>query len=230
MPYKSEAQRKFFNSKTGRAKLGEEVVEEFNKESKGMDLPSKAEDATNIAEISQVEKKKRYIEILEIAKASENEAIKIPMIAMAYAPAEDLEKLAEILNDENDHDAIYTDLLFKAQTGNPEGAMNTTYYHTDDYPEELLPGIKKQHEEWKEIKHLNKAITKALANGNAEAAAIANQKLTKLVDFVVRDAAEEIIKDGGPGSGNHNHKGLSGKWGGSSPKKGSKNKKKKKKG
>lgn len=35
MPYKSDAQRRFFNSKEGKAKVGAKVVEEFNEESKG---------------------------------------------------------------------------------------------------------------------------------------------------------------------------------------------------
>jgi hypothetical protein len=39
MPYKSDAQRKFFNSKTGTNKVGKNVVAEFNKASKGMKLP-----------------------------------------------------------------------------------------------------------------------------------------------------------------------------------------------
>ena len=63
------------------------------------------------------ERQAKYIEILKQAKASENEAIRLYMLAMAYAPPEDLPKIAEILNDENDHDVIDTDLLFKAVTG-----------------------------------------------------------------------------------------------------------------
>lgn len=81
---------------------------------------------------SPEEKRHLYIELLKIAKASENDAIKIPMAAMVVAPPEDLAQLAEILNDENDHDAIYTDLLFKALTGNPNGADNTTLYAVDE--------------------------------------------------------------------------------------------------
>ena len=38
MPYKSEAQRKFFNSEAGKEKLGEAEVEHWNKESEGMKL------------------------------------------------------------------------------------------------------------------------------------------------------------------------------------------------
>lgn len=42
MPYKSEAQRKFFNSPAGKEKLGEEEVEKWNEESKGQkNLPEK---------------------------------------------------------------------------------------------------------------------------------------------------------------------------------------------
>lgn len=45
MPYKSEAQRKFFNSSEGKAKLGKEEVEKWNEESKGQkDLPNKISD------------------------------------------------------------------------------------------------------------------------------------------------------------------------------------------
>jgi rubrerythrin len=67
------------------------------------------------------DKNAKYIEILKLAKASENEAIRLYTLAMAYAPPEDLPKLAEILNDENDHDVIDTDLLFKAMTGHTAG-------------------------------------------------------------------------------------------------------------
>lgn len=35
MPYKSEAQRKFFNSPVGKKKLGKEEVEKWNEESEG---------------------------------------------------------------------------------------------------------------------------------------------------------------------------------------------------
>ena len=44
MPYKSEAQRRFFNSPAGKEKLGEEEVEHWNEVSKGMKLPEKAID------------------------------------------------------------------------------------------------------------------------------------------------------------------------------------------
>ena len=44
MPYKSEAQRRFFNSPVGKAKIGAEEVEHWNEVSKGKELPDKVED------------------------------------------------------------------------------------------------------------------------------------------------------------------------------------------
>lgn len=44
MPYKSEAQRRFFNSPAGKAKIGKEEVEHWNEVSKGKNLPEKAVD------------------------------------------------------------------------------------------------------------------------------------------------------------------------------------------
>lgn len=44
MPYKSEAQRKYFNSPAGKAKIGKEEVEHWNEVSKGKELPEKAVD------------------------------------------------------------------------------------------------------------------------------------------------------------------------------------------
>lgn len=84
---------------------------------------------------SEAERRNLFIETLKIAKASENEAIKIAMLAMAYAPAEFVPQLAEILNDENDHDVIYTDMLFKAVTG--EYADNAEFYPVDSLPSSL---------------------------------------------------------------------------------------------
>jgi hypothetical protein len=48
MPYKSEAQRRFFNSKEGRKKIGEKEVEHWNEVSKGMELPEKVGKDKNI--------------------------------------------------------------------------------------------------------------------------------------------------------------------------------------
>lgn len=44
MPYKSEAQRRFFNSKKGKEVVGKKNVEKFNKESKGLKLPEKVKE------------------------------------------------------------------------------------------------------------------------------------------------------------------------------------------
>ena len=68
MPYKSEAQRKFFNSPAGKEKLGEEEVEKWNKESKGQkNLPKK---------VSSKDTWNRAIKMCDqIEFPSENEAI-----------------------------------------------------------------------------------------------------------------------------------------------------------
>ena len=41
MPWKSDQQRKWGNSPTGRKALGKSTVEEYNKKSKGKKLPKK---------------------------------------------------------------------------------------------------------------------------------------------------------------------------------------------
>jgi hypothetical protein len=41
MPYKSDSQRRFFNSPAGKKKVGAKVVKEFNEASKGKSLPEK---------------------------------------------------------------------------------------------------------------------------------------------------------------------------------------------
>lgn len=51
MPYKSEAQRRFFNSPAGRAKIGQKEVEKWNRESKGSRDPRDAvEEAISICD------------------------------------------------------------------------------------------------------------------------------------------------------------------------------------
>ena len=57
MPYKSEAQRKYFNSPEGKKKIGPEEVEHWNEVSKGMKLPKKIEDAIRSCD----EDKKTYV-------------------------------------------------------------------------------------------------------------------------------------------------------------------------
>lgn len=49
MPYKSEAQRRFFNSPAGKEKIGKEEVEHWNEASKGKELPEKVKDVLNKA-------------------------------------------------------------------------------------------------------------------------------------------------------------------------------------
>lgn len=44
MPYESDAQRRYFNSPAGKAKIGAKTVAEFNKASKGMKLPERKGD------------------------------------------------------------------------------------------------------------------------------------------------------------------------------------------
>lgn len=44
MPYKSEAQRRFFNSEKGKEVVGKKNVEKFNKESKGLKIPEKVKE------------------------------------------------------------------------------------------------------------------------------------------------------------------------------------------
>lgn len=39
MPYKSDAQRKYMNWAASKGKIKKSIVQEFNKESKGLDLP-----------------------------------------------------------------------------------------------------------------------------------------------------------------------------------------------
>lgn len=141
------------------------------------------------------DKRQKYIEGLKAAKASENDAIKVGYTLMAYAPPEDLAKLAEILNDENDHDAIYTDLLFKAVTGDPSGALNEFYYPTDTL-DELKEGSSKE--------TIQQNIKTEIEAGKdpKQAAAIAYSK-----------AGEG--NDGNRNSGNYGHLGRPGKHGGS---------------
>ena len=82
MPYKSEAQRKFFNSPAGKEKLGEEEVEHWNEVSKGMKLPEKAVDKAirlcdelNVYEIIYSSKKDSPRSLAYVSGGSENEAL-----------------------------------------------------------------------------------------------------------------------------------------------------------
>lgn len=84
-----------------------------------------------VNELTEEQRKEKYEEALKLAKSSENEAINYALACMLFAPAEDIARIAEILKDENDHDAIYTDLLFKSVTGDKAGAENTIYYNAE---------------------------------------------------------------------------------------------------
>lgn len=49
MPYQSEAQRKFFHTKTAKDKgISEKTVKEFDKESKGLKLPERSKTKKNL--------------------------------------------------------------------------------------------------------------------------------------------------------------------------------------
>lgn len=56
MPYKSEAQRRFFNSKAGKKKIGEKEVEHWNEVSKGKKLSEKIGDKNIFDELIDVMK------------------------------------------------------------------------------------------------------------------------------------------------------------------------------
>lgn len=45
MPYKSDAQRKYMNWAASEGKIKKSIVNEFNRESKGLELPNKAKKA-----------------------------------------------------------------------------------------------------------------------------------------------------------------------------------------
>jgi hypothetical protein len=53
MPYKSQAQERYFNSPAGKAKVGPATVAEFNKASKGMKLPKKAKGTKGMAAVKK---------------------------------------------------------------------------------------------------------------------------------------------------------------------------------
>ena len=77
MHYKSEAQRKFFNSPAGKEKIGKEEVEKWNKESKGeKDLSEKVSDSLSKA-ISACDSKKYVFRAkIDFAKYDMSESIK----------------------------------------------------------------------------------------------------------------------------------------------------------
>jgi hypothetical protein len=54
MPYKSEAQRKFFNSPEGKAKVGAKVVADFNKATGSKRLPDRAPDTFDKSQAKKI--------------------------------------------------------------------------------------------------------------------------------------------------------------------------------
>ena len=69
MPYKSNAQRRFFNSETGRRGIGEKEVNKWNKESKGLKLPEKIGDAVGATPKEEFYRLSNYIDSLVKEKA-----------------------------------------------------------------------------------------------------------------------------------------------------------------
>ncbi len=59
-----------------------------------------------------------YLDLLQLAKKMENDAIEIGLKLVAAAPPEDVSQLLEITADENGHDRIYTEMLLRYQNGN----------------------------------------------------------------------------------------------------------------
>lgn len=96
-----------------------------------INYPSNGE--TNTPVLSEDQRRQKFYEALQIAKASENEAIKLAMLLMAYCPvdmaADWMPQFAEILNDENDHDALYTDAIYTFFTG--KDGNQQVYYPVD---------------------------------------------------------------------------------------------------
>lgn len=56
-----------------------------------------------------------YLDILNKARESENEAIAIGLKAITLAPSEDVQRLCEITQDENEHLSIYSEILKRYQ-------------------------------------------------------------------------------------------------------------------
>ena len=63
-----------------------------------------------------------YLDVLQKAKEMENDAIAIGVELLRLAPQQDVDQLAEITNDENDHDRIYSEILsrYQSEEGEPE--------------------------------------------------------------------------------------------------------------
>ena len=123
MPYKSEAQKKFFNSPAGKRKIGKAEVEEWNKESKGQkNLPEKVEDKLQFA-ITKIDKEYYFdsnqllVEIrqrlVEEYEAINNYLSMIPRVKEDWV----VDIIKDIADEEKAHVGELEDILYKL---NPE--------------------------------------------------------------------------------------------------------------
>nr|DAT47955.1 MAG TPA: hypothetical protein [Caudoviricetes sp.] len=119
MPYKSEAQRRFFNSPAGKKKIGEEEVEEWNEKSKGKkNLPESVKDKLQYA-IDQMDPNFTYSYnslLIEIRKRLEEEydAINNYMKMLPHTSEEWVKKIIEdIANEEKAHVGELEYILYK---------------------------------------------------------------------------------------------------------------------
>lgn len=119
MPYKSEAQRRFFNSPAGKKKIGKEEVEEWNEKSKGKkNLPESVKDKLQYA-IDQMDPNFTYSYnslLIEIRKRLEEEydAINNYMKMLPHTSEEWVKKIIEdIANEEKAHVGEFEYILYK---------------------------------------------------------------------------------------------------------------------
>lgn len=119
MPYKSEAQRRFFNSPAGKKKIGKEEVEEWNEKSKGKkNLPESVKDKLQYA-IDQMDPNFIYSYnslLIEIRKRLEEEydAINNYMKMLPHTSEEWVKKIIEdIANEEKAHVGELEYILYK---------------------------------------------------------------------------------------------------------------------
>ena len=119
MPYKSEAQRRFFNSPAGKKKIGKEEVEEWNEKSKGKkNLPESVKDKLQYA-IDQMDPNFTYSYnslLIEIRKRLEEEydVINNYMKMLPHTSEEWVKKIIEyIANEEKAHVGELEYILYK---------------------------------------------------------------------------------------------------------------------
>lgn len=119
MPYKSEVQRRFFNSPAGKKKIGKEEVEEWNEKSKGKkNLPESVKDKLQYA-IDQMDPNFTYSYnslLIEIRKRLEEEydAINNYMKMLPHTSEEWVKKIIEdIANEEKAHVDELEYILYK---------------------------------------------------------------------------------------------------------------------